>query len=126
MPTPQSRAWRWMSGAVLALGVMTSGVLAHHGWTQYDEKKTVTVTGTITEASYSNPHASIRLEAEGDKGKTWRAVLAPPSRMKTRGLSPEMLQNGVTATIVGYPHRQQADEMRAERITIEGKTIELR
>jgi hypothetical protein len=28
--------------------------------------------------------------------------------------------------VVGYPHRTVADEMRAERITINGKTVELR
>jgi hypothetical protein len=36
------------------------------------------------------------------------------------------LKAGTTATVVGYPHREKADEMRAERITIDGKTVELR
>ena len=31
-----------------------------------------------------------------------------------------------TATVVGYPNRTNPQEMRAERITIEGKTVELR
>lgn len=30
------------------------------------------------------------------------------------------------ATVVGYPNRSNADEMRAERITIDGATVELR
>jgi hypothetical protein len=37
-----------------------------------------------------------------------------------------MLQVGTAARVVGYPHRTQADEMRAERLTINGKTVELR
>ena len=61
-----------------------------------------------------------------EAGKTWLAVLAPPSRMKSRGLSEEMLKVGTTATVVGYPHRENPDEVRAERITVAGKTIELR
>jgi len=28
--------------------------------------------------------------------------------------------------VVGYPHRTNPEEMRAERITIDGKTVELR
>lgn len=115
----------WSSIAAVA-GLLTAGTaFAHHGWTHYDEKKTLTISGPILEASYANPHGAVRIRPESD-GKTWLAVLAPPSRMKSRGLTQEMLKAGTTATIVGYPHRQHADELRAERITIEGKTIELR
>ena len=37
-----------------------------------------------------------------------------------------MLTDGTTVTVVGYPHRSEPDEMRAERITIQGQTVELR
>jgi hypothetical protein len=37
-----------------------------------------------------------------------------------------MLTAGATATVHGYPHRTEADELRAERITIGDKTVELR
>lgn len=74
--------------------------------------------------AYSNP-GTARIQAAGDK-KVWLAVLAPPARMSSRRLAQEMLKVGATATIVGYPHRKNADEMRAERIIIAGKTIELR
>ncbi len=97
--------------------------IAHHGWSSYDNDKPVTLTGTIVEADYSYPHASIKLEANG---KTWVAVLAPPSRMSARGLASGELKAGIQATVEGYPSRNDAVEMRAERITIGGKTTELR
>jgi hypothetical protein len=53
-------------------------------------------------------------------------VLAPPSRMERRGLPREALAMGATVTVVGYPHRDTADELRAERITASGNTVELR
>jgi hypothetical protein len=65
----------------------------------------------------------VRLETPD---KTWIVVLAPPSRMENRGLKREMMAPGATATVVGYPNRTEPDEMRAERITIAGKTTELR
>jgi hypothetical protein len=37
-----------------------------------------------------------------------------------------MLTIGGTASVYGYPHRTKTDEMRAERITVGGKTTELR
>ena len=108
-------------GAGLLLGAATAG--AHHGWSGYDAGKELTLTGTIKESGYEHPHGGVKLETPG---KTWSVVLAPPSRMENRGLKREMLAPGITATVVGYPHRTDLSEMRAERITIAGKTTELR
>jgi len=96
---------------------------AHHGWSGYDASKELTLTGTIREAGYEHPHGSVRLQTPD---KTWVVVLAPPSRMENRGLRRDMLAPGTQATVVGYPNRTDPDEMRAERITISGKTTELR
>jgi hypothetical protein len=113
------------AGVVMAMTLMggVGGVSAHHGWSGYDSAKTLTLTGTIQEAGYEHPHGSVRLATPD---KTWIVVLAPPSRMENRGLTRAMLVPGTTATVVGYPNRTEPDEMRAERITIAGKTTELR
>lgn len=114
--------------AALLIGLVTLSTVAaaHHGWSSYDESKTLNMSGTIRESGYSNPHGFVRLQVEGEGGKTWYVVLAPPARMKGRGLTGAMLETGMTATVAGYPHREKAEEMRAERITIGGKTTELR
>src|SRR5437867_8688977 len=112
--------------AAIALVFLVAGVVpvgAHHGWSGYDATKEMTLTGTIKESGYEHPHGHIRLEVPG---KVWLVVLAPPTRMERRGLPAAMLKVGGTATVVGYPHRTQADEMRAERITLAGQTVELR
>jgi len=95
----------------------------HHGWSSYDQTKPLNFTGTILETGYENPHGMIKLEV---KKKKWTVVLAPPARMESRGLTQDMLKVGATATVVGYPHLKVKDEMRAERITIDNKTTELR
>jgi hypothetical protein len=112
--------------ALAACLVIVGTALAHHGWSHYDASKTLNLTGVIAESKYSNPHGVIRLRVEGEGGKTWTCILAPVSRMTDRGLTEEMLKVGTTATVVGYPHREHAEEMRAERITVQGKTVELR
>jgi hypothetical protein len=96
---------------------------AHHGWSEYDQEKVLTLTGKVLESGYEHPHGHIRLETPG---KTWTAVLAPPSRMENRGLKPEAIKAGATVTVVGYANRSKPEEMRAERITADGKTVELR
>jgi hypothetical protein len=109
---------------LLTILVLGTGLLyAHHGWTGYDTKL-VQYTGVIKEAGYENPHAFIKMEVE--KKTIWKVVLAPPARMESRGLTKDKLRIGATATIMGYPHKTTKGEIRAERITIDGKTTELR
>jgi hypothetical protein len=109
----------------LLFAAATAVALAHHGWSSYDEKTPLTVTGTIIEVRYENPHGTIKLRTEAD-GKVWDVVLAPVSRMQARGLTAEMLAVDTTATVLGYQHREVQTEMRAENITIAGKKVELR
>ena len=115
---------RWIAaGAVLAASLGAGVAAAHHGWSGYDASQTLDLTGVIAVSGYEHPHGFIELEVTG---KTWLVVLAPPSRMENRGLPRTLLKPGTTATVVGYPSRTDPREMRAERITVEGKTVELR
>jgi hypothetical protein len=109
--------------AIATFASMPFLAIAHHGWSEYDSTQTLKLTGTIEEAGYEHPHGHIKLKTPT---KVWLAVLAPPSRMENRGLTKEMLKTGATATVEGYPNRSKPEEMRAERITVAGKTVELR
>lgn len=109
------------TAAAFLLGLSASA-LAHHGWSGY-ETEAQKVSGTIEQSSYANPHASIRLKTAD---KTWVVVLAPPSRMSARGLTAESIKVGTEASVEGYEHKTDQNEMRAERITVNGKTVELR
>jgi hypothetical protein len=111
--------------SLVAVAAMATAALAHHGWSEYDEKTPLTVPGTVTESSYTNPHGTIKLRA-ADGGKVWDVVLAPVARMQRRGLTEAMLKPGTVVTVLGYQHRKVATEMRAENITIDKKKIELR
>lgn len=111
---------RSLIAAVLAAPL---AALGHHGWSEYDSSKTLKLTGKIVETGYEHPHGHIRFEAPG---KTWNVILAPPSRMERRGLEKGMLKPGASVTVEGYANRDKPEEMRAERIIIDGKAIELR
>ncbi len=114
---------RMLRTLIASLALLALPAAAHHGWSEYDASKVLTVTGKIVESGYEHPHGHVRLQAPG---KTWLVVLAPPSRMENRGLAPAEIQKGKTVTVVGYANREKPEEMRAERITAGGKTIELR
>jgi Family of unknown function (DUF6152) len=125
----QQRQWKILGislafgcGAALAAAA-AAPALAHHGWGNYDSNQQLTLTGEVREASYENPHGLLKLAAPD---KTWSVILAPPSRMQNRGLPPEAMKPGTKVTVVGYPHKSEPAELRAERIIIGGVTTELR
>ncbi len=103
--------------------LLTASASAHHGWGSYDAAKPVTVTGQIASSKYENPHAEITVKAAD---KTWTVTLAPTFRMTSRGAAAEVVAVGKTVSAYGYPSNVQKDEMRAERITVDGKTYEMR
>ncbi len=108
---------------IAALAGMTSAAIAHHGWGSYDAAKPVTVTGPILTSVFTNPHATITVQGTD---KVWTMTLAPTSRMISRGALAELVAVGKRVVAFGYPSTAEKDELRAERITIEGKTVELR
>jgi hypothetical protein len=113
---------RILLGLALA-SLPVAAVLAHHGWGSYDASKPVTVTGPIETLKYENPHATITVKATD---KVWTVTLAPISRMQARGAPPDLVAVGKTVSAYGYPSTVEKDEMRAERITVDGKTVEMR
>ena len=107
-----------------ALALLTGGAaLAHHGWGSYDAAHPVTVSGAILTSKFENPHALVTVRTDD---KAWTVTLAPTSRMSQRGATAQVVAVGKTISAYGYPSTVEKDEMRAERITVDGKTYELR
>ncbi len=109
--------------AALSLPLLAAGALAHHGWGSYDAGKTLRITAPVESLQWQNPHVHVMVPHEG---RSWEAVLAPPFRMTARGLDAEMIKAGTTVVLEGYPSTKVPTELRAERITVDGKTFELR
>ena len=103
--------------------VSAGAASAHHGWGSYDANKVFTISAPVESLAWADPHAHVMLKYQG---ASWEATLAPLFRMQARGLSQEMLKPGTVVAVEGYPSTQKAHEMRAERITVGGKSVELR
>ena len=107
-----------------ALLLLVAGpALAHHGWGSYDAANPDTVTGPVLTSKFENPHVTLTMRGQD---KEWTVTLAPPSRMTNRGAVAAVVAVGKTVSAFGYPSTAQKDEMRAERITVDGKTYEMR
>lgn len=90
----------------LAAGVlfMASGPLfGHHGTAAFDVKKMVTVTGTVTDFQFVNPHVQIYWDVKNDKGETemWQGELTAPNKLIRAGWDKHTLKPGDQITATG-------------------------
>ena len=100
-----------------------AAVLAHHGWGSFDASKRISVEGPIQASEYKNPHVTIKVKAPD---QVWTVILAPVSRMQTRGATKELVGVGKVLKADGHPSKSHKSEMRAERVTVGSRVIEMR
>jgi hypothetical protein len=88
------------------VGVITP-CLAHHGISNWDLNKDVTLTGTLTRVDLINPHAWLYLDVKGAGGKAedWRCEMRSAHALRRSGWSIEMFKVGTTITVKGSPER---------------------
>lgn len=76
---------------------------AHHSITaEYDEKKPVTLKGTVSKFDWTNPHVFVELEVGND---TWAVEFPSRIELKRDGWTQDSVQIGETVTINGAPAR---------------------
>ena len=94
---------------VLAAGgvllTVSDPMLAHHAGSVYDREHAVTVTGTVTEYLFTNPHVQIHFEVKDDDGNVvkWVAESASPQRLYKFGWNAKTLKVGDKVTVTGAP-----------------------
>jgi hypothetical protein len=100
-----------LSLAALALG---APAFAHHSVpVNFDQSREITVTGTLTEIKWINPHSRFRMDVKGDDGKTveWLVEMGAINTMKRAGFDTEKFAIGDTLTIIGWPGRDRDRSM---------------
>jgi hypothetical protein len=89
------------------LTLVSGRVMAHHSAAMYDDKKTVTVSGTVSKFEWSNPHVYIYLVQVNESGQSneWEVECSPPSILGRLGLSANSIHAGDVVTVTGKPAR---------------------
>lgn len=90
-------------------------VAAHHSFAAFfDASKQVTITGTVTEFQFTNPHGLIVLMVKGADGKEqeWRVETNAPVVLRRRGWTLQSVKPGEPVTIAGWPSRDGRPYLR--------------
>lgn len=114
---------------VLAAGLAATpaALQAHHSFAAFfDPAKSVTVTGTVTEFRFTNPHGMIAIDVKKANGtvEQWRAETNAPVVLVQRGWSRDSIKPGMIVTIDGWPSRDGRKYMRMRAVKdAKGKPI---
>jgi hypothetical protein len=126
----RSRQFRILAvAASLTFGALQ--ISAHHGVTNYDMKKTIVLTGTVTAFDWSNPHCLVYLDAADDVGhmQHWTLEMASTFTMSHKGWDRDTLKRGDQVAIETHPARNGAPigitsgPGFALKVTVNGKEI---
>ena len=110
----------------LALGGLVAGALAgaaqaHHSFAMFDQSRQVTVTGTVKEFQWTNPHAFI--EVVDASGKLWSVEMNSPNNLRRQGWQRLALKPGDKVTVVLNPLRDGTPGGLFDAVTLPDGTI---
>ena len=98
-------ALNWKAALAVATIAATAGpALAHHSFAMFDAKKVVTVSGTVKEFQWTNPHIWIQLYVtEAGKVTEWSIEGGSPNALSRRGWKSTSLKPGDKVTVKFNP-----------------------
>ena len=113
----------------IAFLTLSGSLLAHHGTAaSYDSKKSVTITGTLTKFSWTNPHCYVQLDVKGADGQvvSWAGEMNSPGILQTAGWTKNTLKAGDQVTLSLHPSKagtSVGEVDRAKPIVVNGKEL---
>ena len=105
-------------GAALALPEI--GV-AHHAFAaEFDANKPLTLTGTVTNVEWTNPHAWFYIDVKDEQGQfaSWGMELGSPNLLMRSGWTRSALKVGDVVTVEGFHAKNGKKVANAKTVTI--------
>ncbi|MBT2186715.1 DUF6152 family protein [Sphingobium nicotianae] len=116
-----------LAGALaLAVSLGAVPVQAHHSMAMFDQTKKVTMSGTVREFQWTNPHCYIQLMVPDASGKTteWSMEMGAPMYLYAKGWRPGTLKAGMKISMSIYPLRNgNPGGVVIDATTADGKPI---
>jgi hypothetical protein len=92
--------------AFCVLASLATMAAAHHSGAMFDRGKTATISGTVTEFNWTNPHSSIKVEVTTDgKAESWAIEMNSPNNLVREGWKRTTLKPGDKVTLTINPLR---------------------
>lgn len=115
--------------ALVGFGLVASGtaVRAHHAFSaEFDSRKPVKFTGTVTKVEWINPHAWFHIDVKQPNGKVekWMIEAGNPHNLFRRGFSKDVIKAGMVIIVDGYASKDGSRRANGRDLTLpDGKTL---
>ena len=95
-----------VAGIVAGL-LCATGATAHHSFAAFDAKQTITMTGTVEDWQWTNPHTWLKLviQTAGGAEQEWGIEGQSPEVMRRQGIPREVMKQGDKVTVTVHPRR---------------------
>lgn len=108
-------------GAGFGLLLCALPVFAHHSFAaEYDAKKPVKVSGTVTKMEWMNPHARFYVDVKDENGKvsSWNFELGAIPTLLKQGWRKDSLKAGDEVTVEGSRNKDGSNTANARVVTL--------
>ena len=98
--------FRALSLATIAAAIFVMPASAHHSFAMFDATKEVTMSGTVKEFEWTNPHSWLRVtvnDAKTGKPVLWALELSSPARLTTMGMHADTVKPGDVVSVTFHP-----------------------
>lgn len=117
--------------AVVGLGFVLAGTTmslsAHHAFSaEFDAKKPVKFTGTVTKVEWINPHVWVHVDVKMPNGtvENWAFEAGTPNNLFRRGFTKQSLLAGAEIGVDGYQAKDGSRRANGRDLTLpDGKTL---
>jgi hypothetical protein len=111
--------------AAALLGTVSGAAMAHHSYAMFDMKDTVTLTGTIREFQWTNPHSWIWIDVPNSAGGTdqWGIEGMSPNYLSRRGWSKHTLSPGDKVSMLIHPVKESQHGGSFVSVTLANGTV---
>jgi hypothetical protein len=110
-----------------SLGLCALPILAHHSFAaEYDDKKPVSLQGTITKVEWMNPHIWIYLDGKDASGKMakWQCEGGAPNSLTRNGWNKSSLKVGDNVTIDGFLAKDGSNSCNSRSVLLpDGRSV---
>ena|SRR5580692_1560596 len=109
--------------AVLIAGVsllfLPAAAFAHHALdSQFDTKRTITLTGAVTKIDWSNPHVRLYVDVKNESNTVnWEVDLGPPNLQIMNGWKIDTYRRGDLVKVDAYPARDGSNIGYGKKVT---------
>jgi hypothetical protein len=104
----------------------SSAAFAHHSFAMFDATKSDTLTGTIKEFQWTNPHAWILMMVANPQGQLdqWAIEMGGPGGLARQGWVPKTLTPGMKIDVTIHPLRDGSHGGQFMAVTLpDGKQL---